>query len=119
MINRPLSRHNYESPCVHYHLVNILYTVHSIIQWSIDGYFYPIQISQYALVAYTKNRSEETPPQKVISIMTKKNTKNCQWLESKPADEYSQAIQFDSTSDKPCSLSINESYKLSKLQVVS
>ena len=81
------------------------------IQWSIDGYFYAIQIAQYALVAYTKNATD-SQPQKVKNFLLEKNAKNCEWFD--------QTLSFDgSGSDETtCTLNINEP-KLFKLQIVS
>jgi len=72
-------------------------------QWSIDGYFYAIQIAQYALVAYTKNATD-SQPQKVQNFLLMKNSKNCNWLE--------ETLSFDSSNgeseETTCTLNINE-----------
>lgn len=80
-------------------------------QWSIDGYFYAIQIAQYALVAYTKNATD-SQPQRVKNVLLNKNAKNCDWLE--------ETLSFDSSKSEndetTCILHVNEP-KLFKLQI--
>ena len=73
-------------------------------KWSPDGYFYPIQIAQYALVAYTKNITSTTKT--VRNLMEPENGRNCNWLGSQ--------IDFIGS----CQLTVNEP-KLVKLQFVS
>ena len=42
-------------------------------QWSIEGYYYPIQISQFGLAAYSKNKTDTNPQ----IIETLKGSKSC------------------------------------------
>ena len=86
-------------------------------QWSIDGYFYPIQISQFALVSYSKNLTDPEE-KKSKNYLIRDEITNCGWYHGslKFPIGLSDDDQEESNKERNCVLNIGES-NLFKLQM--
>ena len=86
-------------------------------QWSIEGYFYPIQISQFALVSYSKNLTDPEE-KKSKNYLIREETSNCDWYHGSlkfpigPTD----GDDKDSKKNQICAINIEES-SLFKIQM--